>query len=191
MRKGLLVVISGPSGVGKGTVIRQLLKKDESICLSVSCTTRPPRPGEIDGVHYAFVTKEKFLEMIEAGEFLEYMPVFANYYGTPLKMVQEKREQGKDVILEIDVKGALAVKQKVRDAVMIFIMPPSKEELKRRLVGRGTESEDQLSRRVAEAEVEMEKNVEYDHIVVNRQVSQAVKEIQQIIDKEHREREGK
>ena len=121
LEQGLLVVISGPSGAGKGTVIKEILDHNDDICLSVSCTTRPPRPGETDGVHYYFKTRQEFKSMLRNGEFLEFATVFDNYYGTPIFAVDEKRRQGKDVVLEIDVQGALEVRRKVADALLIFI----------------------------------------------------------------------
>ena len=185
MKKGLLVVISGPSGVGKGTIIKQILENRKNSSLSVSCTTRDPRPGEENGVHYWFIKKDEFERMIENDEFLEYMPVFDNFYGTPKSKVEELRSKGIDVILDIDVKGAAAVKSKAQDAVMIFILPPSLEELKRRLSGRGTETEEQVEKRFSRAQAEIERSTEYDYRVINASLEDAVKEVEDIIDKEH------
>ena len=157
-KKGLLFVISGPSGVGKGTICKKLLERRKELKLSVSVTTRAPRPGEIEGVNYFFRSEEQFQDMIARDEFLEYMCVFGkNHYGTPKAYVAEQRAQGNDVILEIDVNCALNVKKRCPDAVMIFIAPPSMETLKKRLVGRGTETEEAVERRFAEAVKELAK----------------------------------
>ena len=148
-KKGLLIVISGPSGVGKGSIINVLLERRSNAKLSVSATTRSPRPGEIDGVHYFFIDEPTFKSMIERNEFLEYMHVFnTHYYGTPRSFVLEELEAGNDVILDIDVQGAMKVKASYPDAVLVFIAPPSMSELKERLLGRGTETPEQVERRV-------------------------------------------
>ena len=189
MSKGLLIVLSGPSGAGKGTVLKQLLEMNEQVCVSVSCTTRKPRPGEADGVHYSFKTHSEFKAMLRNGEFLEFAPVFDNYYGTPLFAVNEKREKGKDVVLEIDVQGALEVRRKVEDAVLIFIAPPSMDELKRRLVGRSTETEEQVEKRFSTAYYEMKFKNQYDHVVINDEVEKAAAEINAIIQQEHEKRD--
>ncbi len=191
LEQGLLVVISGPSGAGKGTVIKEILDHNDDICLSVSCTTRPPRPGETDGVHYYFKTRQEFKSMLRNGEFLEFATVFDNYYGTPIFAVDEKRRQGKDVVLEIDVQGALEVRRKVADALLIFIMPPSMEELERRLTGRQTETEEQIKKRFTTAYYEMKFKNQYDYVVVNDTVERAAAEIVDIINKEHEMRKNK
>ena len=181
-KKGLLFVISGPSGVGKGTICKKLLERRKELKLSVSVTTRAPRPGEIEGVNYFFRSEEQFQDMIERDEFLEYMCVFGkNHYGTPKAYVAEQRAQGNDVILEIDVNGALNVKKRCPDAVMIFIAPPSMETLKKRLVGRGTETEEAVERRFAEAEKELAAAGEYDYIVDNDSLDKAVNDTQSIL----------
>ena len=181
-KKGLLFVISGPSGVGKGTICKKLLERRKELKLSVSVTTRAPRPGEIEGVNYFFRSEEQFQDMIERDEFLEYMCVFGkNHYGTPKAYVSEQRAQGNDVILEIDVNGALNVKKRCPDAVMIFIAPPSMETLKKRLVGRGTETEEAVERRFAEAVEELAAAGEYDYIVVNDSLDKAVKDTESIL----------
>lgn len=181
-KKGLLFVISGPSGVGKGTICKKLLERRKDLKLSVSVTTRAPRPGEIEGVNYFFRSEEQFQDMIERDEFLEYMCVFGkNHYGTPKAYVAEQRAQGNDVILEIDVNGALNVKKRCPDAVMIFIAPPSMETLKKRLVGRGTETEEAVERRLAEAVKELAAAGEYDYIVVNDSLDKAVKDTESIL----------
>ena len=194
-KKGLLFVISGPSGVGKGTICKKLLDRRKDLKLSVSVTTRAPRPGEIEGVNYFFRSEEQFQDMIARDEFLEYMCVFGkNHYGTPKAYVAEQRARGNDVILEIDVNGALNVKKRCPDAVMIFIAPPSMETLKKRLVGRGTETEDAVERRFAEGVVlslgvrpldglvkELAAAGEYDSMVVNDSLDKAVKDTESIL----------
>ncbi|MBQ4061723.1 MAG: guanylate kinase [Christensenellaceae bacterium] len=185
MKKGLLVVISGPSGVGKGTIIKRILDSNKNTSLSVSCTTREPRPGEQDGVHYWFIKKDEFERMIKDDQFLEYMPVFDNFYGTPKDKVEQMRKNGIDVILDIDVKGAQAVKNKANDAVMIFILPPTLETLKERLSKRGTETQEQIEKRFSRAKDEIEKSSLYDYQVVNDSLDAAVKEVENILEKEH------
>ena len=155
MSKGKLVVISGTSGVGKGTVLGIMMEKNKNLSFSVSATTRDPRPGEVDGVHYYFITKEKFEAMIEGGQFLEYDAHMANYYGTPRAQAEEKMEHG-SVLLDIDPNGAKQVKTAAPEALLIFIMPPSMEELERRLRGRGDTPEDQIRLRMERAVWEME-----------------------------------
>jgi len=180
MNKGKLVVISGCSGVGKGTVLGIMMEKRTDLAFSVSATTRAPRPNEIDGVHYYFVTKERFEEMIEAGEFLEYDAHAANYYGTPRGQAEEKMARG-HVLLDIEPKGAEQVKKADPEAVLIFIMPPSMEELEKRLRGRGDTPEDQIVMRMERAVWEMEQRHWYDHVVVNDDVNRCADEILSII----------
>lgn len=180
MKKGKLIVISGASGVGKGTVLGIMMEKRKDLSFSVSATTRPPRPGEIDGVHYYFITREKFEAMIAAGEFLEYDAHAANYYGTPRAQAEEKQSHG-PVLLDIEPKGAKQVKEKAPDAVLIFIMPPSVQELERRLRGRGDTSEKQIQMRMERATWEMEQRVWYDHVVVNDDPERCAEEILKII----------
>ena len=180
MKKGKLIVISGASGVGKGTVLGIMMEKRKDLSFSVSATTRPPRPGEIDGVHYYFITREKFEAMIAAGEFLEYDAHAANYYGTPRAQAEEKQSHG-PVLLDIEPKGAKQVKEKAPDAVLIFIMPPSIQELERRLRGRGDTSEEQIQMRMERATWEMEQRVWYDHVVVNDDPERCAQEILKII----------
>ena len=180
MKKGKLIVVSGASGVGKGTVLGIMMEKRKDLSFSVSATTRPPRPGEVDGVHYYFITREKFEAMIAAGEFLEYDAHAANYYGTPRAQAEEKQTHG-PVLLDIEPKGAKQVKEKAPDAVLIFIMPPSVQELERRLRGRGDTSEEQIQMRMERATWEMEQRVWYDHVVVNDDPERCAQEILKII----------
>lgn len=180
MSKGKLIVISGASGVGKGTVLGIMMNKRKDLSFSVSATTRPPRPGEIDGVHYYFISREKFEEMIAQGAFLEYDAHAANYYGTPRAQAEEKREQG-PVLLDIEPAGAKQVRSRVPDAELIFIMPPSMEELERRLRGRGDTPEEQIRLRMDRAVWEMEQRIWYDHVVVNDDPERCADEILRII----------
>lgn len=180
MSKGILMVVSGPSGCGKGTVLAEILKSDK-IFYSVSATTRSPRPGETDGVNYYFLTKEKFEEMIAGNEMLEYASFCGNYYGTPRKPVEDMLEKGCHVILEIEVQGAMKIKEKCPDAVFIFILPPSLKELRRRLEKRGTESEEIIEKRLGEAAGEISQAYKYDYAVVNGELSEAVNDLRSII----------
>jgi len=184
MGNGLLIVISGPSGVGKGTVCKRLLADNDRISLSVSATTRKARVGEIDKISYFFISKEEFEAMVKREEFLEYAYVHGNYYGTPKKNVLEKIEKGQDVLLEIDIQGALKVKEIYPDGVFIFIMPPSMEELKKRIINRGTETEEAISKRLDAAHKEIEFVFKYDYVVLNDEIETAVKKIESIIDAE-------
>jgi len=180
-KKGLLIVVSGPSGAGKGTICKAILEQHPEIQLSVSVTTRPPREGEVDGVNYFFKSEEEFLSMVEDGEFLEYAKVFDAYYGTPKKYVKDKLLAGQDVILEIDIQGALKVKEKFEEGVFIFIVPPSMEELKRRIVSRGTESQEAIVKRFQRAYQELNFISRYNYVVVNDTIEEATKKIEAII----------
>lgn len=182
MKKGKLLILSGFSGVGKGTVVRQLIEKYDDFVVSVSATTRVPRDGEIDGVHYFYKTREEFEQMIAEDRLLEYAEYVGNYYGTPIDFVNEKREKGIHVILEIEMQGALKVKEKVKDALLVFILPPSAEELKNRLVGRGTESEEVIARRLKRASEEVSYMDNYEYYVVNDVLDDCVGEIRNIVD---------
>ena len=177
---GKLIVISGASGVGKGTVLGKMMEKRKDLSFSVSATTRDPRPNEQEGVHYYFMTKERFEEMISRGEFLEYDAHNKNYYGTPRQQAEEKMEKG-HVLLDIEPKGAQQVKAATAEAVLIFIMPPSVEELERRLRGRGDTPEDQIVIRMERANWEMDQRSWYDHVVVNDDADRCADEILNII----------
>ena len=180
MSKGKLYVVSGASGVGKSTVLKRLMDQRSNLLFSVSATTRAPRPGEEDGVHYYFVTKERFEQMIENGEFLEYDAHAKNYYGTPRGQMEDKLSRG-HVILDIEPNGARAVKASAPEATLIFIMPPNKEELERRLRGRGDTPEDQIKVRLERADWEMEQRAWYDYVVVNDVAQDCANEILHII----------
>lgn len=180
-KKGMLFVISAPSGCGKGTVLAEILK-DKNFYYSVSATTRSPREGEIDGVNYHFLTKEEFDLAINNGEMLEYAEYCGNYYGTVEKYIDENLNEGKDVILEIEVNGALNVKKKRSDAVLVFMLPPSMKELKRRLEKRGTESADTINKRLNEGCKEIEYAGKYDYIMVNGSIEEAVYDLKSIIN---------
>ena len=181
MNKGRLIIISGPSGAGKGTVLAELFGRIPDLRYSVSATTRKPRPGEVNGVQYFFITKEEFEAKIAAGEMLEYASYCDNYYGTPADYVEEQRNFGYDVILEIEPCGALQVMERCKDALSIFILPPSIEELEHRLSGRGTESSDVVAARIAQAKNEIKQKNRYQYTVVNDEVSKTVDAIQNIL----------
>lgn len=184
--RGLLVVMSGPSGVGKGTIRKALFSiPDNNFTYSVSMTTRKPRPGEVDGVDYFFVSRDQFLQYIREGKLLEYAEFVGEYYGTPLFFVEQKLSEGKEVILEIEVQGALQVREKMPDAVFVFIVPPSKKALEDRLRSRGTEDNDIIQQRLAKAEREYYLAYKYDYIVVNDEVHNAADRIYAIIRAEH------
>lgn len=180
MEKGVLLIISGPSGSGKGTIVERLVD-DLGYRVSISATTRNPRPNEENGVHYFFKTKEEFEKMIEAGELLEHACFCDNYYGTPKEYVERQLVEGNNIILEIEVQGALQVKKKYNDAVLIFTMPPTIAELRRRLVNRGTEDIETIDKRIKRAEEELEYLPQYDYIVINDTVEQAVRDVDCIV----------
>jgi len=183
-KQGTLIVLSGPSGSGKGTIISQLLSQRDDTVLSISMTTRDPRPGEIDGVHYFFTSREEFEKMIELDAFLEYAEYNGNYYGTPESNVRNWLAEGKNVILEIEVQGAEKVMDHRSDLLSIFITIPSMEELYRRLKGRNTETEEKIAARMAVAKRELQRAFRYDYVVVNDEVSAAVERINTIIEAE-------
>ncbi len=184
--KGILIVLSGPSGVGKGTVRKAVFSRpDAKFEYSISMTTRKPREGEVDGVDYFFKSKEEFEKLIKEGKLLEYAQYVGNYYGTPVDYVKETLEAGKDVFLEIEVQGAKQVRDKFPDGLFIFLMPPSLDELRNRIVGRGTESVDLIHNRMEAARKEIELTSMYDYIVVNDDVERAVDKINAIVQAEH------
>ena len=181
MKKGLLIVISGASGTGKGTVCKELLTREQRLAYSVSATSRAPREGEQDGRAYYFRTREEFEQMIAAGAFLEYADVYGNYYGTPLAPIEKRRAAGEDILLEIDTQGALDVMEQCPDGTFIFLLPPSLEELRRRITGRGTEAEERLVRRLAAARDEILLGKRYRYAVLNDTVEAATDRIQTIL----------
>ena len=185
MSKGKTFIISGPSGVGKSTVLNALLKEYPDLYFSVSATTRDPREGEVDGIHYHFIAPEYFHQMIEEDAFLEYAEYVGNFYGTPKRYVDEAMAQGKDVILDIEVQGALQVIGKRPDTVRIFIAPPSWDALEQRLTGRGTDSPEKIQKRLVRAKVELQTADTYDYFVINDTVENAVREINAIMLAEH------
>ena len=187
--KGILMVLSGPSGVGKGTVCRALRCRETSLDYSISVTTRSPREGERDGVEYFFKTKDAFHQMIEKQELLEWAEYAGNYYGTPLHYVRETLDKGQDVILEIEVQGAMQVKKNFPEAMFIFLAPPSLSELKNRIEGRGTETAESIATRLSIAKEEIEMMAHYDYVVENDKVENACDRIEAIVVAEHCKRE--
>lgn len=185
MEKGKTFIISGPSGVGKSTVLHELFKGRDDLYFSVSATTREPRDGELDGVHYHFIDVKRFQELIEADSLLEYAEYVGNFYGTPKKFVDRAMEEGKDVILDIEVQGALQVCAKRPETVRIFIAPPSWDELERRLKERGTDTEEKIQKRLLRAKTELQTADVYDYFVINGTVEQAVRELSAIMLAEH------
>lgn len=181
MEEGLLVVVSGPSGCGKGTICKELLRRNKDIIISISATTRKPRNGEVEGVNYFFIDKERFDAMVQNDEFIEYANVHGNFYGTPKKFVLDKLKNGESILFEIDVQGAIQIKKMYPKAVLIFIAPPSMEELKNRIVGRGTESKSDIEKRYENAFKELEYIKEYEYMVINDEVMNAVEKIESVI----------
>ena len=181
MTRGLLIVISGASGTGKGTVCKKLLNDLPEVSYSVSATTRTPRPGEVDGKEYYFLSVDKFKTWIAEEKFLEYAEVYGNFYGTPLNKIEERLNRGEDILLEIDVQGALNVKKKCPEGIYIFLLPPSLEELKNRIEGRGTESPESLARRLKNAVAEIKIGLQYDYVVVNDTIENAAAQIKSIL----------
>lgn len=190
VEKGLLIVLSGPSGVGKGTVRKAIFEHPKTnFKYSISMTTRDPRIGEVDGVDYFFKSKEKFEELIAADKFIEYAKYVGNYYGTPVDYVKDTIEAGDDIFLEIEVEGAKQVREKFPDALFIFLSPPGLKELENRLIGRGTDSDDVIKRRISKAKEELRLMNLYDYVVVNEDVDEARGRIQCIVEAEHMKRE--
>lgn len=185
MPKGKTFIICGPSGVGKGTVVSRLMEADPTLYFSVSATTRAPRAGEADGVHYHFLTRERFQEWIDAGDFLEHAQFVGNFYGTPRRYVDEAMDQGRDVLLDIEIQGAEQIHQKRPEAVRIYIAPPSWEELERRLTGRGTEDTEKVRSRLARGREEFAAARDFDYLVINDTVEHAAAEIRAIMTAEH------
>ena len=185
-KKGILIVVSGFSGAGKGTIMKELLKQYDNYALSISATTRKPRPGEEEGREYFFKTVEEFEKMIAKDELIEYARYVDNYYGTPRAYVEEQLEAGKDVILEIEIQGALKVKEKFPETLLLFVTPPTAKELKHRLVGRGTETMDVIEFRMNRAKEEAEGMDKYDDLIVNDVLAECVEEVHRIIQGEHR-----
>ena len=184
--KGVLLVVSGPSGAGKGTICQMLREQLPDLGYSISVTTRQPRVGEVDGTSYFFKTVPQVQEMIAQGELLEYAEVYGNYYGTPLKKIQEKLSDGQDILLEIDTQGAMNVQKKFPEGLYIFLLPPSLKTLEERIRGRGSETDESLKRRLGNAVNEIEVGKNYNYVVVNDTVDAAVKRIAMVIDAEHR-----
>jgi len=184
MKPGLLIVVSGPAGVGKGTVVSQVRLKNRDVAFSVSATSRIPRPGEIDGENYYFVSRERFEEMIKNDELLEWVEYCGNYYGTPKAYVEAELAKGRIVILEIDVEGAGKIKKQYPKSVSIFITPPTLDELRKRITKRGTESTEIIEERMDRAEKELDHIHEYDYIIINDTVEKSTKEFLQILEKE-------
>ena len=185
-KKGILIILSGFSGVGKGTVVRRLLSDYDNYALSISATPRKPREGEEDGVSYFFKSKEEFEQMIKEDSFIEHARDVENYYGTPKAYVQEQLDAGKDVILEIEIQGALKVKKRFPDALLLFVTPPSAEELRRRLVGRGTETLEVINARLARAAEEASGMEAYDYLLINDDLDRCGEEMHQLIQLQHR-----
>ena len=184
-KKGLLVVVSGPSGAGKGTICKNFMNNNQDMLISISSTTRNPRENEIDGINYCFVTKQEFENLMHADALLEYVHVFGNYYGTPKKWVLDCVEKGKNVLLEIEILGAMKVKEKYPEAILVFVLPPSLKELKNRITARGTETVEQIENRMSRAMQEIKTIDKYDYFIVNDNLERAVEDLESIISAEN------
>lgn len=189
-QQGILAVVSGFSGAGKGTIMKALLEKYDNYALSISATTRKPREGEVHGREYFFLSVDEFEKMIADDQFIEHARYVSNYYGTPRSYVEEKMAEGKDVILEIEIQGALKVKEKFPETLLVFVVPPSAEALKNRLVGRGTETMDVIESRMERALEEAEEMDSYDYILVNDSVEKAVEDLHNLIQSQHMKAEN-
>ncbi|SFA79260.1 guanylate kinase [Acetitomaculum ruminis DSM 5522] len=185
-KRGIMVILSGFAGTGKGTIVKEVLDKYDNYAISVSATTRQPRPGEVDGVNYFFISEEKFEEMIENDEFLEHASYVNNHYGTPRPYVEKCLSHGKNVILEIEIQGALKIKEKYPETVMIFVLPPSANELKSRLIGRGTEDKQTIELRLKRAIEESEYIDKYQYVLINDNLEKCVEEFDEIIRSEQK-----
>ena len=185
-QQGILAVVSGFSGAGKGTLMKELLRRYDNYALSISATTRQPREGEKDGEDYFFLSKDKFQQMIEEGQLIEYAQYVNHYYGTPKSYVEQKMAEGKDVILEIEIQGALKVKKRFPEALLVFVTPPSAEELRRRLVGRGTEMIEVINARLRRAAEEASGMEAYDYLLINDEIDTCVQQMHQLIQLQHR-----
>ncbi|MGN1014197.1 MAG: guanylate kinase [Butyricicoccus sp.] len=183
-QKGCLFVFTGPSGVGKGTLLKRVMEQEDNLFLSISATTRAPRPEDADGVTYYFLTRDQFEQKIEAGEFLEHAWYSGNYYGTPLAPIEEHLSRGEDVILEIEVQGAMQIRAKRPDAAMIFVAPPDADELESRLRGRNTEDEETIRKRLTIAREELAQTANFDYLIVNDEVDRAVQELRAVLQAE-------
>ncbi len=186
-RRGMLLVISAPSGGGKTTIVKEVLRQYPSFEFSVSATTRAIRPGERDGKDYFFLTRAEFEKKLAAGELIEHEEIYSNYYGTLKSQVDDALSNGKDIVFDVDVKGGLSIKSKFAEAILIFIKPPSLDILKKRLEGRGSETLEQVQRRMARAQMELEKGEGYDYIIINDELKRAVNEVFDIINKKRKE----
>lgn len=185
--RGMLLVVSAPSGAGKTTIVKEVLRQYPSFGFSVSATTRGRRPGEVDGKDYYFLTKDEFEKRVSCGELVEYEEIYSNYYGTLRSEVENALEGGKDIVFDVDVKGGLSIKSRFPEAIIIFVKPPSVEILRRRLEGRGSETKEQIERRMARVEMELEKGGQYDYIIINDELKRAVNEVFDIINKKRKE----
>ncbi len=185
--RGMLLVVSAPSGAGKTTIVKEVLRQYPSFGFSVSATTRDKRPGEVDGRDYHFLTRKEFEDRIARGELVEYEEIYSNYYGTLKSEVENSLRRGKDIVFDVDVNGGLSIKSRFPEAVIIFVKPPSVEILRRRLEGRGSETKEQIERRMGRVEMELEKGGQYDYIIINDELNRAVSEVFDIINNKRKE----